>query len=377
MITTILAFILVFGILVFVHELGHFIAARAFGVRVEEFAFGFPPKIWSKKKDDTLYAINAIPIGGYVKLYGEAGEGKKNAESLAHKGPWQKVAIMVAGVVMNLILAWLLLTLFYIIGGKPILPGMSGYSGVQDERKVVVTGVVKGSPADLAKISNQSEIISVNDVRINEASTISQVIARTQEVNGVKDLKVGFIDQGQQKEAQIKTYKEKVQSGGQTVEVDRIGIEMTEEGVIRATWYKAPLIGLMQLGNIVKLNAVGLYDFFKGLIIGKGLSEDVGGPIAIAQMSGGAARLGFAVLIQFLAVLSIAVAILNILPFPALDGGHILFIAIESIIGRPVPDRVKNAINLTGFGLLLLLMVIVTFGDLSRLGIIEKLMRIF
>jgi len=377
MIITVLAFVFVFGILVFVHELGHFLAAKKLGVRVDEFAFGFPPKIWSKKKGETIYAINAIPIGGYVKLFGEAGEGAKKQDSLAHKKPWQKVVIFGAGVTLNLVLAWILLTIFYLIGGKPIIPGIGDYKYVESTQTVKVVEVAKGSPAEANGIKNGQVIESIDGRDINTTVDVSEAIKNAPEVDGSKKVSVVVSEGGTKTTKIITTYADTVEVYGQKKVVNRIGVVMDEDGKVQAKWWAAPIVALQETWEIIELNVVGMFNFFKGLFVKGELSKDVGGPIAIAQLSGGAARLGFLVLIQFIAVLSIAVAILNILPFPALDGGHIMFIGIEKLIGREVPAKTKNTINWVGFALLLLLMVVVTFNDLIRIGIIDKIKGLF
>lgn len=377
MIVTILAFIFVFGVLVFIHELGHFLAAKKMGVRVDEFAFGFPPKIWSWKKGNTTYAINAIPIGGFVKLYGEEGEGAKKQDSLASKKPWQKTVVFAAGVAMNLALAWILLVIFYLVGGKPLIPAMGDFRQIKNTQTVTISEVAAGSPAEKNGVKSGQTVKLINQKEIHTTGDVYEAIRAGADDNGNKSVLVTVIENGTEQTKKITTYKDEIESGGQKTTVNRIGIVMTETGKIQSAWWAAPWIALKETGKIIELNIVGMFNFFKGIILGGHLSKDVGGPVAIAQLSGGAARLGVIVLIQFIAVLSIAVAILNILPFPALDGGHIAFIGIEKIMRREVPARIKNTINWAGFGLLLLLMAVVTVNDLVRIGLIDKIKGLF
>jgi regulator of sigma E protease len=379
MMLTVLSFVFVFGILVFVHELGHFLAARFFKVRVDEFAFGFPPRIWGKRIKDTEYAINAIPIGGYVKLLGEVGaepkdatkeelaqirKDAKNPENLQNKKPWQRAVIFASGVTMNFILAWLLLTAFYAFGGRPLLPNMFDSKLVQNNQKVVVTQVTKDTPAQKVGVSTGDQILSIDDKKVYDANSVFSAIQSGKEVSGLKTVKIKLLRAGTELEKSITTYKETREENGLKVDVQRIGIEMVESGTVKTSLWAAPIV-------------VGLWDFFKQIFTQFKVSKDVGGPIAIAQISGAAAKLGISALIQVMAVLSIAVAIMNILPFPALDGGHILFLAIEKLIRREVPAKLKNAVNYAGFGLLLLLMAVVTFSDLSRIGLISFLKGLF
>lgn len=363
---TFLAFIFVFSLIVFVHEFGHFITARIFGVRVEEFAFGFPPRIWSKKGKKTEYAINLLPIGGYVRLFGEDGERSKEKDNLQNKKPWQKAVIFAAGVIMNFLLAWFLLTGFYLIGGKSFISGMEGHKGVINTQQVFVTDVVKGSPAEKNDLQKGDQIISVDG---KEVSGYEAVFAAVQEakVGGKKEVALTIKRGDQLQEKKLATYTEKIQDGKNSIEVERVGISMDAKGKIMTPFYLAPIVGIQEEVRIAKLTIVGFGGFFKQIFTEFRISQDVGGPIAIVQMSGNAARLGASALLQFVVILSVTLGVLNILPFPALDGGHILFLAIEKIMGREIPTSVKETINKIGFGLLLLLIAVVTFKDLTRI----------
>lgn len=392
MILTILAFVFVFGVLVFVHELGHFLAAKFFGVRVDEFAFGFPPRIWSKKIKGTEYAINAIPLGGYVKLLGETAEYvhdvtkkelariKKDAKdpaNLQNKKPWQKIIIFASGVLGNLILAWAILTIFYAIGGTPILPNMYESKFIQNNQKVYVTEVEKDSPAEKAGLTSGDQIISIDGTDIHDTSSVFMAVQKGENVDGLKVVKIKFQHGDQSLEKNVSTFKKVIEENGVKTEIQRVGITMEEKGKISASWWSAPVVAAEKTWEIIEINTTGLYDFFKKIFTQFKLSKDVGGPIAIAQVSGAAAKLGFMPLLQVIAVLSVALAILNIMPFPALDGGHMLFIGIEKIIGREVPIKFKNAVNYAGFGILLLLMTAVTVSDLGRVGVIDFVKGLF
>ncbi len=392
MLITILAFIFVFGILVFVHELGHYLAAKAFKVRVDEFAFGFPPKIWGKKVGDTEYAINAIPIGGYVKLLGEVGvdpketskevlalykKETKNPANLQNKKPWQRAVIFGAGISMNILLTWLLLTIFYLFGGSPLLPNMYNSKLIENNQKVYISEVTKDTPAEKADIRQDDIIVSVDGKTVSDMSSVFTYVQNEGSDLSDKQVELKIERNGEELVKNITTYKETITESGITADVQRVGITMVEKGNIKSSWWAAPIVAASQTGNIIKLNSVGLFDFFKQIFTEFKISKDVGGPIAIAQISGAAAKLGFMTLIQLMAVLSVAVALLNILPFPALDGGHILFLGIEKILGKEISSQYKNVVNYVGFSLLLLLMAVVTIGDLSRIGVFSFLKGLF
>lgn len=373
MIINLLAFLLVLGILVMVHELGHFLAARFFHVRVDKFAFGFPPKIWSKKAGETEYTINLIPFGGYVSMYGEDGDGKKDPKSFTAKRAWQKAIILGAGVVMNLILAWLIFTCFYLFGGQAILPGMDQFKGVVNNEHVYVTQINPGSPAAQNGISVGDVIYSINGDVVHNNITVSNDIQIATAKDAKKPVTVVFEHKGQKIQKDMVTYVETV--SGQHFQA--IGITMAERGTTQAKWYLAPFVALLETGKIIWLTLVGIWSLISGIFTKFQISNEVGGPVAIYSYSGVFARLGLWAFAQFIAILSVSLALINILPFPALDGGHIAILSAEAITRKKIDDNVKQAINNAGFGLILLLMVALVYRDLANLGVFAKIKGIF
>lgn len=368
MILTILAFIFVFAVIVLFHEGGHYLLAKRFGVQVDEFAFGFPPRLWSKKKGETTYAINAIPFGGYVRLLGEDGKKDKNPANLNNKLPWQKAIIFASGVFMNFVLAWLLLFGFYLFGGQAIIDGMWNYPGIINNQRVLITEVEEKSPAATAGIMPGDKIISANgfDVHNNSAVFFQVQISKKEE----KPVLVKIENENGVRESELKTYTDKIEVDGEEMEVERIGVTMETTGKIRAQWYAAPIVATKELGRLTKMTVVGIYDFFKTLVKTLKISENVGGPVAIAKITGAAAKIGFGAVIQTIILLSIVLGVFNILPFPALDGGHILFLGLEKIFRREIPTEIKSIVNIIGFGLLLLLIIAVTFKDVIKFNIL-------
>lgn len=366
MLVTLLSFIFVFTIIVMIHELGHFLAARFFGVRVDEFAFGFPPRLWSKKVKDTVYAVNLLPLGGYVKLYGENGEATKEKTNLVNKKPWQKGIIFGAGVFMNLLLGWVLLTGFYLVGGKSFIMGMENYKGIQNTQAVYITEVVPGSPAAISGITTGDKIKTVEGTEVTVDAMVIQKISEAK-AQGKNEISLVVEKNGQTEPKTLATYKEKIKAGNREVEIDRIGIAVETRGKIKASWYLAPIVAIQEEFRIAEMTVVGFGKFLADIFTKFRLSSDVGGPIAIAQMSGAAARLGAAALLQFVIILTITLGVLNILPFPALDGGHIFFLILEKGIRREISPKVKDTMNQVGFALLLLLIAVITFKDIMRL----------
>lgn len=373
--TTFIAFILIFGLLVFVHELGHFLAAKKAGVKVLEFGIGLPPRIWSKKKGETTYAINLIPLGGYVKLFGEEGAKDDSPKNLQNKRPIQRIAIFAAGVFMNFLLAYLLLTGFYLFGGRAIIAGMEKYQGIVNTQRVVVAEVEAESPAAKEGIKAGDTILKVNGTEIFYSSDVSKQVADSKRLE--QDAAVVLKRGDEILEKKLQTYTDKVTLDGREYEVQRIGILMENTGKVRAVWYMAPVIAAQETARLLYLSAEGLIDFFRTLISTFKLSENVGGVVAIYSLTGAAAGMGFDALLQLTIMLSLALAAFNILPFPALDGGHIMFVIIERITGKKISDNVKGLLNLIGFGLLLVLVIAITFSDLGRFGVLERIKGFF
>lgn len=373
MIITLLAFLLVLGVLVFVHEFGHFSAARFFKVWVQKFAFGFPPKIFSRKMGETEYTVNLIPFGGYVLMYGEEGGHEKDARSFTSKKTWQKVIILAAGVFMNLVLAWVIFTAFYLFGGKSIITGMDNFKHVTNNEHVYVTAVKAESPAEQAGIKSGTMIVSVDGQIVHNNVSVANGVYEATKNDPKKPVIICFTTGG-------KTYTKSIVTEQETIsgqKIQAIGITMEERGTTKSVWYLAPWYGLLTTGRIMWLTIVGLWGLIVTIFTKFQVGNAVGGPVAIYSYSGIFARMGFWALAQFIAILSISLALINILPFPALDGGHIAILIIESIRGKRIKDATKQTINNVGFGLLLLLMVGLVFRDLANLGVFEKIKGIF
>lgn len=358
----ILSFLFVFGIIVFVHEFGHFIAAKTSGVKVLEFGFGFPPAIFKKKKGETVYSINAIPFGGFVKMLGEGGEEKNNPRSFVSRPKWIKAKIISAGVIMNLVLAWFILSLLYVIGFSPLIPGMENHTGVANH--IYIENIEKDSSAAKVGIQKNDEILSID----------SKKIVHIEDIRGeIKDkagqvVKVEIRREGDVKTLTVTPYKETIE--GQ--EITRIGIT-TFEALKADNIFIAPIAGFTEAGRMVVLTVVGLGEFFGRLFFSFNVSENAVGPVGIAVLTNEVRQLGFTYLLQFLAIISLSLALLNIMPIPALDGGHLLLIFVEKIRGRDVSQVLKNTLTIIGFVFLISLMLVITSRDIMRFGIFDSI----
>jgi len=359
---TFLIFIAVIGILVVVHELGHFVVAKRAGMKVEEFGFGFPPRIWSIKKGETTYSINAIPFGGFVKIYGEDGEHRDASRSFSSKPINKRLKVIVAGVVMNLLLAVFLLMLGNYIGIRVgIGDETDDISASARDKMIQIVSVVEGSPAEEANLSIFDQIVGFEDlsgsiISVSTAQEVREYIA----ANAGKEIKIAVRSNSETEVKEILLLEDGGDDG-------LLGIALVRTGLLSYPWHESVWRGVSDTVFLTGQTAVGYYGLFKTLIFEGRLIDGVSGPIGIASITGRAASVGFRFLIQFVALISINLAILNIIPFPALDGGRALMLIVEKIKGSPVNSKVEAAINAVGFALLIMLMVYATVKDIGRL----------
>lgn len=363
----VIIFILVLGILVFVHELGHFLFAKLFNIRVDEFGFGYPPKMFKMFSwRGTDFTMNWIPFGGFVKIFGEADEGKELTEeeklvSLVHKPRWQQLLVMFGGILFNIIFAWLLLSGLYVSGiTAPIDTAPTGYK-FSEETRLVVTAVLPDSPAAIAGLIsgdeikeyyNQGDTVTVIDETIIEVSEFIDKSGNTGD-------DVGFVVL-RDSELEIISI---TPAEGVVEDKYGIGVNIDRVGEINLPVHQALVYGAKNTAYFTG----AILDGFWQLITGKISADNVSGPVGIVKQVGEASSIGVSYLIGFMALLSLNLAVLNIIPFPALDGGRMLIIFIESIIGKRLNSTVVNWVNTIGFFLLIGLMLIVTVKDIINL----------
>jgi len=385
MLSTIIIFILVLSVLVFAHELGHFMTARRLGVKAEEFGLGFPPrafgvyrnkaKKWrwvfggrtpeslaSSTDEDlhpapksTIYSINWLPLGGFVKIKGENGDGKNDKDSFAAKKIWQRVIILSAGVIMNVILAWGLFSVGYMIGLPQVTENVSKQA-IVSEPSVIIAAVMPDSPAAAAGLKEGDLILRINNETISSELALQNIVA----VNDGQVISLTVNRGGE--ELNIMAVPSARDGARATV-----GISIFASGTVRYPFFAAIYEGAKMTGFMIKEIFSAFGSLFANIFQGNKVADQFAGPIGIADITGQAARLGFVYLLQFTALLSLNLAVINILPFPALDGGRILFLLIEKLKGRPVKQELETLIHNIGFLLLIALIIFVTYKDIIRL----------
>ncbi len=364
--STAIIFLLVLTVLVFVHELGHFLAARFFKIRVDEFAIGFPPRLFSWMWGKTRYAINLLPLGGYVRIYGENSEDERTADNMLSKPRWQQAIVLVAGVTFNVIFAWLLLSVSLMLGTKSSADAMP--PELIKERALTLMIVTPGSPADKAGLKSGDEILLIAN-SVESLATTSLTVSGTQRViaSAPKDITV-TVKQKTTDGYEVKEYSvtpiEGIVPGKKA-----IGVSMDVVATVKTSFFQSFYYGAKQTYYLVQNVTIGLYDFLKQVVMGDASLKQVSGPVGIAGAVGEQARSGFSSLLVIAAIISANLAVLNLAPFPALDGGRIVVVAIEAIIRKELKPKIVQWVNGIGFLLLITLMIIVTIKDIGALFI--------
>lgn len=361
---TIILFLVVLAVLIFVHELGHFLVAKKSGIRVDEFAVGFPPKIFSWVRGETKYSLNLIPFGGYVKIFGENPDdesisGSDKARSFVHAKKWKQAAVLLAGVAFNVIFAWLLISISFMSGSLVLIgEGSDKYANHIAERQVVLTGVLADSPAERAGLMAGDRLLGIGTTSGEAVNTESVREAIVN--NPAEDISVIYSRAGEIK------YTDMVPELNTADNRKVIGIYMENVALVKMNPFLAFWEGAKLTITTTKEVAVGLSVFLYDSIRGAGDFSQVAGPVGIVGLVGDAAQFGFAYFLGFVAFISLNLAVINLIPFPALDGGRVLFVIIEAIIRKPINPKIANALNSIGFLLLILLMIIITYKDIMK-----------
>ena len=364
MLLTILVFIVMLSVLVLIHELGHFLVAKKFGIKVEEFGFGFPPRVYGKKIGETLYSFNALPIGGFGKLYGEdeagAGRVKRGSPStISHKPSadlgraffarpiYQRILVVVAGVSMNFLLAVVIITYLITSEGIPV-----------QRQEVSVTEIVKNSPAQLSGLQKGDIVKKIGDIEIKNSQTL---IAETKKHLGEK-MTIFVEREGELQTVELTPRKEYPSGEGP------MGVAISQKIEFR----KYPFPQSLYYGTKQALNdswqvVVGFKTVVVELATRLTVPQGVAGPIGMAQLTGEFVRVGPSAVLALVYMLSLSLAVLNILPIPALDGGRLFFILVEAVTRRKIPARFESYAHLVGLVLLLSFLALVSYKDILRI----------
>ena len=372
MILTAVIFILVLGVLVLVHEFGHFYVAKKSGMKVLEFGFGFFFRLFSLQKiegkwkivfgqkdlgdaEETIYSFNLIPFGGFVKIFGENNEHENDPRSFINRPFWGRFLTLVAGVAMNFVLAWVLISIGMAIGLPASMDNpkeFSEYARIRDQR-IHIEEVVSGFPAEKAGIIPGDVIEKIDTQSFKNADEARNYVKS----NAGNKFVFEITRAGEKKNVVVESIANPKEGEG------TIGVMFSSFGMLYVPWYIAPVVGV----KATVIQTQGILHGLSQLVTGKIEMKNVGGPVKIAQLTGQASQMGFVFLMQLTAVLSLNLGVLNILPFPALDGGRVLMLVIEKIRRKRNNQKVEQWVNVVGFSFLILLMILVTIKDVKGL----------
>ncbi|MBI4372561.1 MAG: RIP metalloprotease RseP [Candidatus Omnitrophica bacterium] len=355
--------VLILGILIFIHELGHFLACRLARVGVEKFSIGFGPELVSWKGKETRYVISLIPFGGFVKPKGETyDEIKERGEEpdphdFVAASKTMRFLILVAGVAMNYLFAYLLFV-SVMLAGRPVLAPKIG-------------GFIEGYPAQVSGLQVGDQVTHLNGTSISNWQDLTIQILE----GGGETLHFSVMRKGEPKTIRVVP---QVESGhdifGKLTQVPRIGIKPTDEFTVERFTLTEALRKSAQFEW--RLTAL-TYEALWHLVTGKLSLKTISGPIGIISMAGNAAQMGVVALLQFTAILSVSLAVINLLPIPALDGGHLFFLFLEVILRKPISIKFQERLTQVGFYFLMSLMLLVVYNDLVNIGAVEKIKNMF
>jgi regulator of sigma E protease len=362
---TILIFLAVLFVLILVHEWGHYITAKWTGMRVDEFGIGFPPKLFGWKRGETVYSLNALPIGGFVKILGENGDpdGEQlstadQARTFGARPKWAQAIVLVAGVTMNILFAWIVLVAILMLGTEVQV----GTETAGPDATFTVLQTMPDSPAAVLPVRAEITAVERGDVSL---TTLTPEAFRDFVAAGDGEaLTISYVS-GERSETVTVTPQRGLDSTRPDEAILGVNtgfLEVQSYGFIAALKEAS-----LQTVIMLKAITVGLVTLLANAAMGTADFSQVAGPVGIVDHVGQAASFGLSALLYFTAVISLNLAVINLLPIPALDGGRLVFVAIESIIRRPINPVWAGRVNLVGFGLLMLLMVIVTYNDILKL----------
>lgn len=359
--------IVMFVALVVVHELGHFIAARRGGVEVEEFGIGFPPRAWGKRlKSGLLFSLNWLPIGGFVRLKGE-NDADRRPGSFGAASLKTKIKIMVAGVAMNLVTAFVLLTVLAVLGMPKIVENQYQF---KNDSKIIKNDVLIGyvepdSPAAQAGLKSADRLINIGGQEVVTAENLPSITESFADT----ETRVGIVRDGKEENLTIKLRSEAEVEASRETDNPKgyLGISPVEYTLTRSTW-SAPIVAGGLIKQFTELTFKGLGKALGGLLTGNGsqASQQVAGPVGIFVILSDGSAIGYQFILMIIAIISLTLAIMNILPIPALDGGRLFVTLLFRAIKKPLTKRKEEWIHGSGFALLMMLFVLITIVDIRR-----------
>jgi regulator of sigma E protease len=345
--------------LVTLHEFGHFIVAKRFGVKVEEFGIGYPPRLFGKKIGETIYSINLLPFGAFVKMPGEI-EHLEDSRSFFQKPVWQRMLIVAAGVISFWIMAAILFSVVMGLGAPTAIPDDQTL-GIENP-KVQIAAIAKDSPAQIAGIKIGDNIIeisapSIGMIKINKVGQLQQI------TNAHKGQEITFkIERGKDVfDANIIARENPPQGEGP------LGVSLVRVAILHYPWWQLPWRGIAAAFNLTIAVILGYWNAISNVIHHVPSGVELTGPVGIVSMFAQAGKLGINYFLQFCGMIAVYVAIFNILPIPSVDGGKLLFLVIEAIRKKPISQKIEQIVTTIFFSLLILVMIFVTAKDVIKL----------
>lgn len=363
---SVILFIVILAVLILFHELGHFLAARSVGARVDEFGIGFPPRAWAfrPKGSETEYSINWIPFGGFVRILGENGLDEiaeaDRPRSLTSKNRLAQAWVLCAGVLFNVLLGWVFMSISFMSGvPSSVTPDTRGLVG---EAQVTILEALPDTPASAAGFKSGDIIRAMSHAGDAEEIVPRDVVEVQEFIGGSAGTPITFTFE---RDGSVKTLTVIPEINEQHKGI--IGVSLDLIGTIKLDPFAATVEGARMTGAFLVSIAKGLGGFVRDAFSGTADYSQVSGPVGIVGMVGTVSDRGLIALLSFAALISLNLAIINLVPFPALDGGRVLFVIIEAIIRKPLPVRVTQWANIIGFGILILLMILITVNDVINL----------
>lgn len=353
---TILIAIISLVILVILHELGHFYFAKKFGVRVDEFGIGYPPKLFGKKIGETLYSFNLLPLGGFVRIYGHE-ERINDPRSFTTKPFWQKSIIILGGVAVFWVIAAILLSIVMVIGAPSLIEDHETTGFI--DPKVQIVSVAKDSPADEIGLMIGDVIKSMNGISLDKVISVQEITDRN------KGKEIAIVIQRGQTTLDLSLVPRVDTPSGE----GPMGVALFRTALKKIPWYWAPVEGVKATWNLTAATVRGWGMVIGSLVTGNGVPEgvEIKGVVGIFELFNGIGSLGISYFLQLIAIIAISLALINSLPIPALDGGWFLFLVIEKVRGKPLNDKLIQKISIFFFFLLIILMIWITIRDVINL----------